>query len=105
VGHFLPPHGTATIDSYVKFGWDESDIRAYLQAFHDNFKNPQQLPFLRIPGTFSYWRALDVHLAEAVNGQLSVEAALKAAAIDFEEITVRLGRERQKRAYRSSLGF
>jgi multiple sugar transport system substrate-binding protein len=102
---FLPPNGSATIDQYVRFGWDEADVRAYLQAFYDNFKNPLQLPFLRIPGAFSYWRALDVHLAEAVNGQLSPEAALKATAIDFEEITIRLGRERQKRAYRSSLGL
>jgi len=102
---FLPPNGTATVDAYVNFGWDEADVRSYLQAFFDNFKNPQQLPFLRIPGAFSYWRALDVHLAEAVNGQLTPEASLKAAAIDFEEITIRLGRERQKRAYRSSLGL
>jgi multiple sugar transport system substrate-binding protein len=40
-----------------------------------------------------------------VSGQLSPQAALKAAAVDFEEITLRLGRERQKRTYRSSLGL
>jgi len=103
--HFLPPNGTAKIEDYVRFGWDETDIREYLQGFYDNFANRQQLPFLRIPGTFSYWRALDVHLGEAAAGQVTPEAALKATAVDFEEITIRLGREQQRRAYRASLGL
>jgi multiple sugar transport system substrate-binding protein len=67
--------------------------------------NRQQLPLLRIPGAFSYWRALDVHLAEAMAGQLKPEEALKATAVDFEEITIRLGREAQRRVYRASLGL
>ena len=103
--HFLPPNGTAKIEDYLRFGWNEGDIREYLQGFYDNFRNPKLLPFLRIPGTFSYWRALDVHLAEAAAGQLSPEDALKAAAVDFEEITIRLGREQQRKAYKASLGL
>ena len=102
---FVPPHGSATVQSYLRFGWDEADIRDYLQAYFDNFSNKLQMPFLRIPGSFSYWRVLDVHLAEAMNGQLTPEAALRATAVDFEEITIRLGRERQRRAYRASLGL
>ncbi|HEX6705987.1 MAG TPA: extracellular solute-binding protein [Albitalea sp.] len=105
LSQFLAPQGRARIEDYLRFGWDEGDVRGYLQAFLDNFRNPLQLPFLRIPGTFSYWRALDVHLGEACAGQLSPEAALKAAAVDFEEITIRLGREQQRRAYRASLGL
>jgi multiple sugar transport system substrate-binding protein len=46
-----------------------------------------------------------VHLAEAVAGQLSPQAALQAAAVDFEEITIRLGRDSQRRAYQGSLGL
>ncbi len=103
--HFLPPNGSGKLDTYLKAGWDEADVRDYLHAYFDNFNNKLQLPYLRIPGAYSYWQALDRHLAEAVSGQLPPEAALKATAIDFEEITIRLGRERQKRAYRASLGF
>jgi multiple sugar transport system substrate-binding protein len=95
----------AKIEDYLRFGWNEGDIREYLQGFYDNFRNPKLLPFLRIPGTFSYWRALDVHLAEAAAGQLSPEDALRAAAVDFEEITIRLGREQQRKAYKASLGL
>jgi multiple sugar transport system substrate-binding protein len=103
--HFLPPHGTGKIETYLNAGWDETDIRDYLHAYSQNFSNKLQFPYLRIPGAFSYWQALDVHLAEAAAGQLSPEVALKAAAVDFEEITIRLGREQQKRAYRASLGL
>jgi multiple sugar transport system substrate-binding protein len=103
--HFLPPQGTARLENYVRAGWDPADVRDFLQAYHDTYNNPLQLPYLRIPGTYSYWLALDLHLAEAVSGHVSPEAALKAAAIDFEDITIRLGRERQKRSYRASLGF
>jgi multiple sugar transport system substrate-binding protein len=101
----LPPHGTAKVADYLQLGWDEADIRDYLGAYAETFSNPLQLPYLRIPGTFSYWQSLDVHLAEATSGQLSPAAALKAAAVDFDEITIRLGREKQRRAYRASLQF
>ena len=102
--HFLPPDGSGRIETYLKAGWNEADVRDYLHAYYDNFSNKQQLPYLRIPGAYSYWQALDVHLEEAAAGQLSPEAALKASAVDFEEITIRLGREQQRRSYRASLG-
>lgn len=103
--HFLPPDGTGRIETYLRAGWDESDVRDYLHAYFENFSNPLQFPYLRIPGAYSYWQALDMHLAAAVAGQLSPEAALKATAVDFEEITIRLGRDAQRRAYRESLGL
>ena len=102
--HFLPPDGSGQLETYLKAGWNEAGIRDYSRAYFENFSNKLQLPYLRIPGAYSYWQALDVHLAEAVAGQLSPEAALKAAAVDFEEITIRLGREQQRRSYRTSLG-
>jgi len=103
--HFLPPDGSGQIETYLKAGWDEADIRDYSKAYFGSFSNKLQFPYLRIPGAFSYWQALDIHLAEAAAGQSSPEAALKAAVIDFEEISIRLGRERQRLAYRASLGF
>ena len=103
--HFLPPDGSGQIETYLKAGWNEADIRDYSKAYFDNFSNKLQLPYLRIPGAYSYWQALDVHLAEAAAGQLSPEAALKATAVDFEEITIRLGRDRQLKSYRASLGL
>lgn len=102
---FPPPEGTGSLVPYLEAQWNETDARDYLRAFHQTFSNRLQLPYLRIPGAYSYWLALDLHLVEAAGGQLSPAAALKASAIDFEEITIRLGRERQREAYRTSLGF
>lgn len=103
--HFLPPDGSAKIEDYLKARWDEADVRDYLHAYHETFSNPLQLPYLRIPGTYGYLQALNRHVAEAVAGQVSAQAALKASALDFEEITIRVGRDAQRRAYRSSLGL
>lgn len=103
--HFLAPLGSAKIEDYLRLGWDEVDVRDYLNAYFANFNNPLQLPYLRIPGTFSYWQALDVHLVSAAKGHVTPEAALRAAAVDFEEITLRRGRENQQRSYRESLGL
>ncbi|MBX3604879.1 MAG: extracellular solute-binding protein [Piscinibacter sp.] len=103
--HFLPPDGMGHLETYVTAGWDEADVRDYLRACFLNLSNPLQLPYLRIPGAYSYWQVLDVHLAAAAAGQLDPAAALKAATVDFEEITIRLGRESQRRAYLSSLGL
>ena len=103
--HLLPPAGTGRLEDYLKAGWDSADVRDFLQAYDGTFSNPLQLPYLRIPGAFSYWQLLDLHLAAAATGQLSPQAALKAASVDFEEITVRLGRNAQRSAYRASLGL
>ncbi len=103
--HFLPPDGTADINDYLAAGWDEADIRDYTKAYYENFNAPLQLPYLRIPGTFEYWTALDIHLSEAATGQLTPEEALKATVDDFNAITDRLGREAQLKSYRTSLGF
>ena len=100
---FLPPHGTAHIDDYVRLGWNAADARDYSAAYAETFSNPLQIPYLRIPGAFSYWQALDVHLREAAAGHLSAPEALKATAVAFEEITVRLGRAKQGQSYRTSL--
>ena len=103
--HMLPPEGSGSLEPYLKANWDPADISDYLGAFQRTFSNPLQLPYLRMPGAYSYWLALDLRLAQAASGQLTPAAALQAAAIDFDDITIRLGRERQRDAYRTSLGY
>jgi multiple sugar transport system substrate-binding protein len=103
--HFPPPHGDASLEGYVEAGWDEQDAADYTAAFFENFNAPQQFPYLRIPGTFEYWQALDVRLSEAITGQLTPEDTLRAVVSDWEDVTDRLGREQQLEIYRSSLGF
>lgn len=103
--HYLPPNGSAEIDSYLAAGWNATDIQQYSEAYYNTFNNPLQVPYLRIPGTFGYWSALDIHLFEAVTEQLTPAEALTETAIDFEELTNLLDRQQQIAVYRASLGI
>lgn len=103
--HFLPPNGDNSVEGYEEAGWSGADAEAYTNAYFENFGAELQFPYLRIPGTFEYWQALDIRLSEAVTGQSTPEDALNAAVADFEGITDRLGRETQLEQYRTSLGL
>ncbi|WP_457326644.1 hypothetical protein, partial [Roseateles sp. P5_E11] len=49
----LPPEGTGSLAPYLRANWDPADVRDYLSAFERTFSNKQQIPYLRIPGTYS----------------------------------------------------
>jgi len=105
----MPPDvvegGTGDIADYLAQGWDAADAREYLRAYYDNYQNPNQLPYLRIPGTFDYWTAMDIRLSEALTSGTSPEDALRQMAEDFREINDRLGVEEQLEIYRAALGL
>lgn len=103
--HYLPPNGSADLNDYLAAGWNAEDVKQYTDAYYETFNNDLQIPYLRIPGTFGYLTALDIHLYEAAQGQISAEAALAETVLDFEELTNRLGRDKQAEVYRASLGF
>jgi multiple sugar transport system substrate-binding protein len=99
------PEGTGDVADYTSYGWEAQDAIDYVQAYYNNYQNPLQLPFLRIPGTFEYWTSMDVRLSEAITGQSTPEEALANAAQDFRDINDRLGVEQQLDIYRKSLGL
>jgi multiple sugar transport system substrate-binding protein len=105
----MPPEavaeGTGNVADYTSYGWEAQDAIEYVQAYYNNYQNPLQLPFLRIPGTFEYWTSMDVRLSEAITGQATPEEALANAAQDFRDINDRLGVEQQLDIYRKSLGL
>lgn len=105
----MPPEavegGTGDLKQYTDAGFTADDAIEYCRAFYDNFNNPKQLPYLRIPGAAEYWSALDIRLSEAVSGGQAPADACAATASDWEEITDRLGRDLQKESYRKSLGL
>lgn len=103
--HFLPPAGDNSIEGYEGAGWDAKDAEEYTNAYFEVFGAANQFPYMRIPGTFEYWQAMDVRLSEAVTGQSSAEDALNNIVADFEAITDRLGRDGQAEVYRKSLGL
>ncbi|NLJ39229.1 MAG: ABC transporter substrate-binding protein, partial [Candidatus Atribacteria bacterium] len=103
--HFLPPHGTASLDDYIANGFNPDDAKEYLQGYYDNFFAPNIAPYLRIPGGNEYWVALDRHLSEAYTGQVDAREALNRTARDWEDITNRIGREDQLKSYQEAIGY
>jgi len=103
--HFLPPHGTASLEGFLDAGWNESDLKFYLNAYYDNFFADTMLPYLRINGTEEYWRALDQNLSEAMIGRLQPQEALNRTAKAWDEISNRRGRENQLKQYQESIGY
>jgi multiple sugar transport system substrate-binding protein len=65
----------------------------------------QRLMMPRIPGQAEYLAVLDEAVREAIQGHKGPEEALSGAAGRWQQITDRLGRAAQKRAYWRSLGL
>lgn len=103
--HFLPPQGTASLPGFLDAGWNESDLKFYLDAYYANFFADIMLPYLRINGTEEYWRALDQNLSETMIGRLDPKKALERTAKEWDEITDRRGREEQLKQYQEAIGY
>lgn len=97
--------GTAEIGDYVEAGWNADDARSYLQAYRDNFYAPTMLTYLRIPGTFEYWDILDKNLSAAMSGAKTAKEALDDTATSWEQVTERIGRDKQIEDYQAAIGF
>jgi multiple sugar transport system substrate-binding protein len=78
---------------------------AYLGAIRDTIDHPNVQVDLRIPGAARYFEALDAQLALVAAGQKTAKAALDEVAKIWEQITDELGRDKQLKAYRLSLGL
>jgi multiple sugar transport system substrate-binding protein len=102
---FLPPDGTAKRANYITAGWSEADVEDYLRAYHKTFNAPTMLNYLRIRGTPDYWSVLDTQLAAALGGRNTARQALDDTAEAWQQITDRLGRNQQLKAYQAAIGY
>jgi multiple sugar transport system substrate-binding protein len=90
--------------------WVEKPIPApaavqYADATETALSHKQWLGALRLPGASEYLAALDSAVAAAVQGKKLPLEALTEASAKWKEITKRLGAERQRAAYRHSVGL
>jgi multiple sugar transport system substrate-binding protein len=102
---FLEPVGEAKLEDYTSAGWDAEDVKQYLDAYHTNFNAPVMLPYLRITGTQEYYDLLDSNLSAAMSGAKSPQQALDDTAAGWEQVTDRLGRDQQLKAYQEAIGW
>ena len=94
----------------IASGWVESPMpdeaaQQYGEAVATALERQQRLLALSIPGRPEYLAALDEAVRAAVRKEKSPQEALDGAAARWQEITEELGVEKQKKAYRASLGL
>lgn len=73
------------------------------QSLNSQYRTIYLLP--RIPGIDAYLAALEAQIQQALTGDANIAETLSATSKQWEEITERLGRERQLVAYRKHLGL
>ncbi len=90
---------------WVDAGTDVSAAAAYASSVQAALSRQQYLAVPRIPGEAEYMTALDDATRQVLRQEKTPTEALAEAAVTWREITDRLGRDRQKAAYRASLEF
>ena len=88
----------ATVGLPLEFAED------YLTSEADSYNHPNAAIEPRIPGIFQYYVAAEIELAKAYAGDVEPQAALDAAAVEWEKITDQLGRDSQIQLYQAALG-
>jgi len=93
------------IDEWVSAGYDEAFIRSYLESEADSYNHPNAAIEPRIPGIFQYYSVAEDELQKIFAGQYSAQAGANRIAAAWEKITDKIGRAKQIKLYRASLGL
>jgi multiple sugar transport system substrate-binding protein len=103
---WLQPVGKATVEEYVAGGYNADDAKQFIGSYQDNFYNyPLFVTYLRIPGTPEMSEVMDVHLSEAVTGQISAQEALDRTYKDWVRIVDDYGKDELLKLYQESIGY
>ncbi len=79
---------------------------AYVNAYQDNFYSyPIFQNYMRIPGTPEMQEVWDVHLSEAITGQVTAKQALDRTAQDWKRIINDTGKAQLLKLYQESIGY
>jgi multiple sugar transport system substrate-binding protein len=93
-------------DAWLQAGFPtEEDVEAYVEAQERVMAHPNSIFQLRLPGYNQYQDSLELAVSKALAGQLSPQEALDEAAAEWNRITDRMGRDKQKSLYRGSVGL
>jgi len=103
---WFPPYGKATVEEYVAGGYNPEDAKAFIGAYQNNFYDyPIFQNYIRIPGTTEMMTSWDIHLSEAVTGQISAKEALDRTYKDWVQIIEEQGKDKLLKLYQESIGY
>jgi multiple sugar transport system substrate-binding protein len=94
----------ANLGKWKEYGFTDP-AKEYLNAVNESLTHPNLRTDLRIPGTARYFDALDAGIARVFSGEFTAQKALDEVASQWEDITNELGRDKQLKSYRGSLGL
>ena len=111
----ISPHSRATTPfrnqhlkqpvKWVDAGFDQAAARSYADFVRQTNERTTPLVSLRIPGRARYLSALDAAVVAATSGTAEPAAALATAADQWRQISDEIGLDKQRSAYRRSLGL
>ncbi len=83
----------------------EQDAKDYLTTLMNVQQSPNAVFQLRVPGYSEYQDDLELAVSKALSKQATPQQALDEAAQAWNALTDRLGRDKMKAIYRSSIGL
>ncbi|MDF2389178.1 hypothetical protein JMG10_47650 [Nostoc ellipsosporum NOK] len=92
------------IEEWVAAGYDRAFIKNYLDSQFNSYNHPNGAIEPRIPGIFQYYSAAEDILANTFAGKMKAQEGADAIAAAWEKLTDQIGREKQIKLYKASLG-
>ena len=93
------------IPEWVAAGYDEAFITSYLISNRNSYNHPNAAIEPRIPGIFQYYSIAEDELPKTFAGQSDAQKGADNIAAAWEKITDQIGREKQIKLYKASLGM
>ena len=93
------------ISEWVEAGYDKAFISSYLKSESDSYNHPNAAIEPRIPGIFQYYSTAEDELANIFAGKYSAQEGADRIAAAWEKLTDQIGREKQIKLYKASLGL
>jgi len=93
------------ISEWVEAGYDKAFITSYLKSESDSYNHPNAAIEPRIPGIFQYYSTAEDELANIFAGKYSAQEGADRIAAAWEKLTDQIGREKQIKLYKASLGL
>jgi multiple sugar transport system substrate-binding protein len=91
---------------WIKAGMSRAAAVDYLGAIRQSLTSPNMVLDMRIPKTSQYQQVvLDTALAQFLAGEISRDAAMKQITDGWNQITDKVGRDKQRASYAASLNI
>ena len=83
--------------------FDDPKSKEYLDVIKESLDNKNVMVDIRIPGANEYYNTISKYIDLAIKGKLTTKEALDKVSLEWDNITNKLGREKQIKLYSQSI--